>query len=122
MSKEEPEITLRDIHDDLTELIKWTKISSYEQVKRSLESVLDTNTKKIVYQLSDGEIGVVEAVKQSKSSKDFVSKYWNQWPKFGIGVTVSVKGGKRFIRSFDLDDFDLFPKQIKKQSESKEDK
>ena len=116
MSKVEPEITLRDIHNDLTELIKWTKVSSYEQVKKFLESVLDSETKKIVYQLSNGKIGREEAVKQVKSSSVSISKYWNQWSKLGLGESVSAQGGKRFKRSFDLDDFDLIPEVLKKKS------
>lgn len=121
MSKE-PEITLSDIHNDLTELIKWTRVSSYEQIKKFLESVLDSDVKKTVYQISDGEINVLDAIKKSKSSAGSVSKYWNQWPKLGIGESISEKGGKRFKRSFNLEDFDLLPKQMKKQSKSKEEK
>lgn len=120
MSNEEPEITLSDIHNDLTELIKWTKVSSYEHVKKFLESVLDSDTKKIVYQLSNGEIGREEAVKQAKSSSASISKYWNKWPKLGIGESVSAQGGKRFKRSFDLDDFDLVPEVLKEKSKKGE--
>ncbi|WP_428325781.1 hypothetical protein [Nitrosopumilus sp.] len=119
MNKEEPEITLNDIHNDLTELIKWTKVSSYEQVRKFFESILDSDTKKIVYQLSDGKIGSTEVIKKAKSSTESVSKYWNQWPKLGIGESVSAQGGKRFKRSFDLEDFDLLPKMMEKQTNQK---
>ena len=122
MSKEELEIILNEIHNDLTELIKWTKVSSYEQVKKFLESILDSDTKKIVYQLSDGELGRSEIITKGKSSIGSISKYWNQWPKLGLGITIDVKGGKRFKRSFDLEDFNLLPKQIKKQTTPKDEK
>jgi len=76
----------------------------------------------MVYQLSDGKIGSTEVIKKGKSSTESVSKYWNQWPKLGLGESISAKGGKRFKRSFDLEDFDLLPKQMKKQTKSKEEK
>lgn len=120
MSENEPEITLKDLHNDLTELIKWTKVSSYNQVKEFLNSILDTNAKKTVYQLSDGKIGSTEIVNKAKVSEKSVSKYWNQWPKLGIGESRAVPGGKRFKRSFDLEDFELMSKENKKQTNSNE--
>ena len=106
----------------LREILKLTKVTSFKQVKDVLNSILDTDTKKMVYQLSDGKIGSTEVIKKGKSSAEFVSKYWNQWPKLGLGESVSAKGGKRFKRSFDLENFDLLPKQMKKQKKSKEKK
>lgn len=106
----------------LNEILKLIKVTSFKQVKDVLNSILDTDIKKMVYQLSDGKIGSTEVIKKGKSSPKSVSKYWNQWPKLGIGESVSAKGGKRFKRSFDLEDFDLLPKQMKKQTKSKEEK
>ncbi len=106
----------------LREILKLIKVTSFKQVKDILNSILDTDTKKMVYQLSDGKIGSTEVIKKGKSSTESVSKYWNQWPKLGLGESISAKGGKRFKRSFDLEDFDLLPKQMKKQTKSKEEK
>lgn len=121
MMSKEPEITLKDIHNDLNELIKWTKVSSYEQVKKFLGLILDTDAKKIVYQLSDGKLTSTEIIKKAKVSSASMTKYWNQWPKLGLGESIAAEGGKRFKHNFDLEDFDLLPK-IKDNTFSKGEK
>jgi len=97
----------------LQELLKWTKASSYRAVKDSLNSILDTETKKLIYQFSDGTLGSTEVVRKAKSSSQTVSDCWKMWKKSGIGETIKVTGGERFKRIFDLDDFDLLPKSKK---------
>ena len=104
----------------LKEILKWIKVSSFNQVKDGLNSILDTDSKKLIYQLSDGQLTSIEIIKKAKTSSATIAKYWNQWPKLGLGKPVSTEGRKRFKRSFDLEDFDLLPKQMKKQKKSEE--
>jgi len=106
----------------LKEILKWTKVTSFNQVKNVLNSILDTDSKKLIYQLSDGKLTSTEIIKKSKASSATITKYWNQWPKLGLWEPVSAEGGKRFKRGFDLEDFDLLPKQMKNQTKSKEKK
>ena len=119
MSKKS-EITLKDIHNDLTELLKWVKFSGIQEIKPKLESILDTDEKKIVYQLSDGK-SKPEIAKMSKVSADTVKNYWRNWKKIGITKSQSFSGGPRQIRLFDLGDFgllsELVSKNTKKESE-----
>jgi len=119
MSKE-PEITLKDIHNDLTELLKWIKFSGIQEIKPILESVLNTDDKKIVYQLSDGK-SKPEIAKMSQVSADTVKSYWRNWRKVGITKSQSFSGGPRQIRLFDLEDFNLLSESVnentKKESE-----
>ena len=99
----------------LKELLKWVKVSSYGDVKKILESVLDVQNKRVIYYLSNGENNQDQIVEKGNVAAGSVSKYWREWEKLGIGEQIPVKRGMRFKHSFDLDDFGLLPKSIKKQ-------
>jgi len=108
----------------LTEILKWIKFAGMREVKEVLNSVLDTDQKKLVYQVSDGGKGMIEVGKTAGiSSTATISRYWKSWLKLGLGENVSVKGGERFRRSFDLEDFGIEvsqPKEVKQEKESVE--
>ena len=110
MSKE-PEITLKDIHEDFMELIKWIKFSSIEEIKPKLKSILDTDEKKTTYQQSDGK-SRNEIAKIANISDRTVSNYWNLWNQSGLTKSKTFSGGPRQIRIFDLVDFNLLPKSV----------
>lgn len=114
-NNEQTEI-LRDIHNDLTELLKWIKFSGIQEIKPKLESILNTDEKKSVYQLSDGK-SKPEIAKMSKVSADTVKNYWRNWKIVGITKPQSFSGGPRQIRSFDLNDFDLLPESGNEKNE-----
>ncbi len=89
----------------LGEILKWTKFAGMKGVREVLSSVLDTEQKKIAYQLSDGNRGMVEIGKAvGISSTSTMSRYWSSWSKLALGDYVSVKGGDRFKRTFDLEE------------------
>lgn len=90
----------------LREILKWIKFAGMKEVKDVLNSVLDTDQKKLVYQLSDGSKGIVEIGKVAGiASTETIFRYWKSWLKMRLGENVSVKGGNRFKRAFDLEDF-----------------
>jgi len=101
----------------LKEILKWIKVSSYREVKDFLNSILKTNTEKLIYQYSNGKNTSTEVVKKAKSSTHKVSDSWKEWKKLGIGDIVEVKGGKRFKRTFDLSDFGLLPESTQNSSQ-----
>ena len=68
---------------------------------------MDSDTKKIIYQSSNGSKSIQDIVKTKIASSGTVFNNWNEWSKIGIGKLFSVKGGKRFKRSFDLNDFGI---------------
>ncbi len=86
----------------LKEILKWVKVTSFNQVKDVLNSILDTDSKKLIYQLSDGNLTSTEIIKKAKASSATITKYWQEWEKSGIGESKSARGGIRFVRSFDL--------------------
>jgi len=88
----------------LREILKWTRFAGMKGVKDQLETTLDTDPKKIVYQLSDGSKTIADVNKITGVSTGAISGYWQKWVKLGLGERIAVKGGDRFKRSFDLED------------------
>ena len=107
------------ILETLQELLKWIKIASYKNVKTMLVEVLDSDVKKTIYHLSDGNRSVTDLVKTKIVSAGSTSNYWNDWSKIGIGELLPVIGGKRFKHSFNLEDFGINTKIKNKGSENK---
>jgi len=98
----------------LQELLKWTKVSSYNNIKKMLESVLDADNKRIIFYLSDGKNNQDEIVEKGKVAAGSVSKYWQEWEKLGIGEQIPVKRGKRFKRLFNPEDFGIkIPERVR---------
>lgn len=114
------DITLKDIHNDLRELITWTKFSGIKDVKPVLESKLNNDLKKTVYHLSDGKNSTRDIEKLAGNiSNRSVTNYWQEWEKIGLGLYEVVKGFNRFKRSFDLKDFGInVPEFQKPEKES----
>jgi hypothetical protein len=92
----------------LKEILKWIKFSGVKQVKATLEEILDTDQKKLAYQLSDRTRTTREVAGLAGfGSKTTVADMWKAWYRLGLGETISVRGGDRFMRSFDLTDFGI---------------
>ena len=91
----------------LREILKWIRISGMKEVKEALTSELDTDQKKLVYQLSDGSKTRAEINVATEVSTGAISGYWKKWANQGLGERTSVRGGERFIRAFDLEDFGI---------------
>ncbi len=109
------------ILDTLKDLLKWTKITAYGDVKKILESTLDSEIKRTIYYLSDGENNQDDIVDKGNVGAGTVSKYWKEWEKIGIGESIPVKRGTRFKRIFALEDFGIeIPKiELKKKENEK---
>ena len=109
MSNEKSEQTIL-----LREILKWIKFAGMKEVKNTLVSVLDTEQKRLVYHLSDGSRGIVEIAKPvGIGSTKTVFDLWQAWLKLSLGESIPVKGGSRFKRSFDLEDFGIEVPKIK---------
>ncbi|MCH7517148.1 MAG: hypothetical protein IIB08_08550 [Bacteroidetes bacterium] len=77
----------------LKELLKWAKVSSYGDVKKMLESVLDVENKRVIYYLSNGENNQDQIVEKGNVAAGSVSKYWREWEKLGINPCKKNKLG-----------------------------
>lgn len=119
MIKEEPEQT-----KILREILKWIRFAGMKQVKDILIDTLDTDQKRVIYQFSDGNRGIVEVGKIAGiSGTATVFRYWKNWTKLGLGDYVAVKGGDRFKRAFDLEELGIdVPQLTENEKEEKQTK
>jgi len=90
----------------LREILKWTKFAGMADVKGVLQTVLNSDKKKLAYQLSDGTRGTRD-INSLSGYTGSVSDLWKEWKRKGIGDTISVQRGERFKRTFDLEDFGI---------------
>ena len=99
----------------LKELLKWTRFSGMKEVKIVLDSTLNTDSKILIYHYSNGELGTVEIGKLAKVNEKTVRNYWASWARLGIVESFRVRGGDRYKKSFDLEDFGFkIPNEIEK--------
>lgn len=99
------EKTLEEILSTLQEILKWVKFSGVEEVRAVLMKVLDTEQKRLIYNLSDGAHGSVEIGRAANVSDRTVRRYWDTWSRLGLAQPVAVRGGIRLKKSFELEDF-----------------
>jgi len=103
----------------LREILKWTKFAGLKEVKNVLMATLDTEQKRLIYDLSDGNRGSVEIAKLAGTSDTTVRRYWASWIRQGIVESLRVRGGERYKKSFELEDFGIEVPQLKTQTETK---
>ncbi len=89
----------------LKEILKWIKFTAIKEVRTVLTSVLDTEQKRMIYHLSDGKHGTIEIKNLVNISGSTVRRYWEAWFRLGIVEPIAVRGGIRYKKSFNLEDF-----------------
>lgn len=103
----------------LKEILKWIKFGTMPQLKTVLTSILDTDQKKNVYQLSDGKRNICEIMKLTGiGSNHTIANYWKIWKKQNLGIGIPVSGGgERFRRDFDLEELGMLETQLNKEAQ-----
>ena len=91
----------------LSEILKWTKFIGAKEVRGTLESALDTEKKRLIYHLSDGNRSSAEIAGLSRTSDWTVRNYWASWGRRGIMESFKVRGGDRYKKAFEIEDFDI---------------
>jgi len=97
---------LQEIVDSLRELVTWTRVLGYPTVKQTLETVLDSDEKRLVYHLTDGQRGVKEIQRLTGVNVRYISEWGQEWERIGIvgpSRVSSIRGRRQ--RAFDLADF-----------------
>ena len=89
----------------LREILKWIKFSGIREVRTVLMDILNTEQKRLIYHLSSGERGSINIGKQVGVSHTTVQRYWESWSRLGIVEPIRVRGGLRFMKLFELEDF-----------------
>jgi hypothetical protein len=104
--------------DLLEELVKWTKFSSFPQVRQVLLDILPADENKIAYQYSDGRKS--KDIAELANVDDSTIRDWGKiWVKVHIAEFKSVKGGERAIRLFSLEDFGIDIPKLKASKPNK---
>jgi Fic family protein len=89
----------------LKEILKWIKFTGMKEVRTVLMSILDSEQKRLIYHLSDGKNGSIEIAKAADVGDSTVRRYWESWARAGIVESISVRGGLRYRKLFELEDF-----------------
>ena len=104
----------------LKEIVKWVRFNGFSQVKDVLQTTLDSNKKKLAYNLSDGNNTTRAISQKSGIGQPHIVELWKDWSTLGLGEYVKVNGYRRFERSFDLKMFGITisetQTEIKKES------
>lgn len=107
-------VLLQEMADSLRELVAWTRVIGYPTVKQMLETVLDSNEKRLVYHLTDGRRSIAEVQKLTGVNARFISEWGREWEKSGIveqSRISKIKGRRQKL--FDLAVFGIpVPDQI----------
>jgi len=111
---------IRELLEVSKEILKWIKFSNLGKVKEVLETALDTDEKKIVYQMSDGEMRSGAIADVIAPHQTTIADWWRDWYKLGIAEALSVRGGRRAKKIFDLEDFNIEVPNLPSQPVSKE--
>lgn len=99
-----------EIKGILKEILKWTKFEGMQKVKQVLENTLDNNTKKLIYEFSDGRSSPAIAGIVGVSSPT-VRDYWKDWAVLGI-VEIHPEYKKRYHRIFSLKEVGIEVPQV----------
>jgi len=106
MTKDNPQLqVLRQIATTLQELLKLARVMSFQSVKTILETALDTEQKRLVYHLLDGERTVTSIQELTGVNISYISQWGQEWEKVGIVETGTRKGRRQ--KSFDLSIYGL---------------
>ena len=83
------------------EILLWTKYD-YKETKRKLLELLNTDEKKIAYQLSDGERSSREIAKVVSVSHMAIQQWWSKWFELDLIEQAEKHGRGRYKRLISL--------------------
>ncbi len=89
------------------EILRWIKFANIERVRDVLLSTLDTPNKIVAYQFSDGNNTSTAVSEKAKTGQTTISRWWRNWIKLGIADSITMQGGTRAKRIFDLEDYGI---------------
>jgi len=89
----------------LKDILKWIKFSGMKEVRNILMGILDNEQKRLIYHLSDGNNGSIDIARAANVGATTVRRYWESWSRTGIVESLSIQGGLRYKKIFELEDF-----------------
>lgn len=97
----------------LKEILKWIKFTAAKEIRNVLLVTLDSEQRRQIYNLSDGNRSSMEIAKLVGTSDTTIRRYWASWVRQGIVESLRVRGGERYKKSFELEDFGIEVPQLK---------
>jgi len=109
----------QEIRDILREILKWTKFEGMQNVKQVLETTLDNDCKRLIYEFSDGRSSP-KIAKIVGVDATTVRNYWKDWAVLGI-VKIHPDYKKRYCRLFSFKEVGIEVPSLKTDTSSKGD-
>lgn len=85
----------------LEEILLWTKYD-YTTTKQKMLQHLNTDNKRVAYQLSDGDNSRKYIAGKVGVSDQTISNWWKEWFEFGLTEQTEKYGGGRYKRLISL--------------------
>lgn len=108
-----------DVTSVLREILAWTRIQALPAAREALATTLVKDEHKIIYQESKGDPAGLVA-KKTGVGESTVNRVWKRAFKAGL-MREDPKNPGRYLRTFDLEDFELLPKDPKAKGKEPED-
>ena len=94
---------MEDIH-------KWLQFSGWSKAKETLNSHLKTELDVLIYHYSNGENGIrdiISIIREHGISTSYggIHGKWKKWAQEGLLKSISMRGGVRLVKNFNLEDF-----------------
>ena len=106
----------RSLEEMFAEFLKLYKFINHTQVVDALSKELSDDTKKKVYEFSNGGRSTRDIQKLVGITPPTITGYWKQWALKGIVIPAQRKG--RFKAAFDLSEYGLSVLETIEQGDS----
>ena len=83
-----------DVLELLRELVQWQRFQNRQLLRSTLEEILDSETDRKIYALSDGTRSQPEIATRAKVSQPTVSNKWKAWRSRGIVYELADEPGR----------------------------
>lgn len=84
MVQEELAKKLDMLNSTLKEILKWSRFQNLPKLKEVLEKELDDQSKKLVFENTDGQKSMREVSTESGVPVPTIQGWWNRWYNLGI--------------------------------------
>jgi hypothetical protein len=103
----------------LDELLAWQRFESTPRLRTVLLKELDSDVKKLAYEMTDGENSRRDIASAVRTSDDNIQKWWEKWYELAIVRPSKRKGRPQHITS--LEDLGIkVPKATSPKKEGEE--
>jgi hypothetical protein len=84
MTQEEVAKRLEMLNSTLKEILKWSRFQNLPKLKEVLEKELDDQSKKLVFENTDGQKSMRQVSTESAVPVPTIQGWWNRWYNLGI--------------------------------------